>query len=149
MASMRAHLTAIVALLFASAALGSPAWAGEEGKDPDGRYEGAFKSPGGGFGEVTFTVKGDGRSLDRFGGGMIGVCYQPGRGPQSEPFRFFIGRVKVDRRGRFSRAFTVKQEPYDQEYVLEGALKGRKVTGHLALDGLCAVSAEFTAVLAR
>lgn len=142
---MSSRLIAIVGVLVGCAAFGPLAWAGGDGKDPDGRYEGEFKSPGGKFGEVTFTVKGNGRSLTSFGGKLIGVCYQPGQGPQTEPFPFFIGKVKVDRNGKFSRSFTVRQEPYDQEYVLDGALKGRKVTGRLALDGLCQVNAGFTA----
>ena len=94
MADMRGHLIAIVALLVASAAFaGNPAWAGED-KDPDGRYEGTFKLPGGAFGEVTFTVKGDGRSLDRFGGEMIGVCYQPGRGRRANRSHSSSGRSR-------------------------------------------------------
>ena len=121
-----------------------PADAGN-GADPDGRYRGAFSEAGEKFGSVELRVKRDGRLITGFGGNLIGVCYQPERGPETVPFPFWIGRVAVEAGGGFRRAFTVKQKPYDQEYKLAGKLRNGTVEGRLELHGACEVDARLAA----
>lgn len=143
------RLASMILLPLFTLLLAAPAATGA-GFHPDGTYLGRYDGKGSKPGEIKLKVKRDGRQIRSFRTVTTAVCVNPNAigGIEVLPTVVTIDRVRITRRGRFSRQVKLidKDRGYRQVYRLKGRFAGRKlIRGRLVLEGRCAAKRSFRA----